>query len=56
MDETADEKSSGTAPARRAGTAVPSAQAARAVLELILADRSDPATHGELVRFGQVLP
>ncbi|HET6503625.1 MAG TPA: SDR family NAD(P)-dependent oxidoreductase [Amycolatopsis sp.] len=31
-------------------------QAARAVLELILADRVDPATYGELVRFGEVLP
>jgi carbonyl reductase 1 len=31
-------------------------QAARAVLDLILAGRLDPATHGELVQFGQVLP
>jgi carbonyl reductase 1 len=31
-------------------------QAARAVLDLVLADRLDPATYGELVRFGQVLP
>jgi NAD(P)-dependent dehydrogenase (short-subunit alcohol dehydrogenase family) len=31
-------------------------QAARAVLDLILADRVDPATYGELVQFGQVLP
>ena len=31
-------------------------QAARAVLDLILADRLDPATYGELVQFGQVLP
>ena len=31
-------------------------QAARAVLELILAGRLDPATYGELVQFGQVLP
>jgi NAD(P)-dependent dehydrogenase (short-subunit alcohol dehydrogenase family) len=31
-------------------------QAARAVLDLALADRPDPATYGELVRFGQVLP
>ncbi|MCP2168242.1 SDR family NAD(P)-dependent oxidoreductase [Goodfellowiella coeruleoviolacea] len=31
-------------------------QAARAVLDLILADRVDPASYGELVRFGQVLP
>ena len=31
-------------------------QAARAVLDLILADRPDPATYGELVQFGQVLP
>ena len=31
-------------------------QAARAVLDLILADQPDPATHGELVQFGQVLP
>jgi carbonyl reductase 1 len=32
------------------------AQAARAVLDLVLADQIDPATYGELVRFGQVLP
>jgi NAD(P)-dependent dehydrogenase (short-subunit alcohol dehydrogenase family) len=31
-------------------------QAARAVLDLILADRLEPGTYGELVRFGQVLP
>jgi carbonyl reductase 1 len=31
-------------------------QAARAVLDLILADRPDPAAYGELVQFGQVLP
>jgi len=31
-------------------------QAARAVLDLILADRPDPAIYGELVQFGQVLP
>jgi NAD(P)-dependent dehydrogenase (short-subunit alcohol dehydrogenase family) len=31
-------------------------QAARAVLDLILADRPDPVTYGELVQFGQVLP
>jgi NAD(P)-dependent dehydrogenase (short-subunit alcohol dehydrogenase family) len=31
-------------------------QAARAVLDLVLADRVDPATYGELVRSGQVLP
>jgi NAD(P)-dependent dehydrogenase (short-subunit alcohol dehydrogenase family) len=31
-------------------------QAARAVLDLILAHRVDPATYGELVQFGQVLP
>jgi carbonyl reductase 1 len=31
-------------------------QAARAVLDLILAGRLDPATYGELVQFGQVLP
>ena len=30
--------------------------AARAVLDLILADRPDPTTYGELVQFGQVLP
>jgi carbonyl reductase 1 len=26
------------------------------VLDLVLADRVDPATYGELVRFGRVLP
>jgi carbonyl reductase 1 len=31
-------------------------QAARAVLDLVLADRIDPAAYGELVRFGRVLP
>ncbi|AHH97970.1 SDR family NAD(P)-dependent oxidoreductase [Kutzneria viridogrisea] len=31
-------------------------QAARAVLDLALAERVDPATHGELVRFGRVVP
>ena len=31
-------------------------QAARAVLDLSLADRLDPATYGELVQFGQILP
>jgi NAD(P)-dependent dehydrogenase (short-subunit alcohol dehydrogenase family) len=31
-------------------------QAARAVLDLVLADQVDPATYGELVQFGQVLP
>ena len=31
-------------------------QAARALLDLILADRLDPATYGELVQFGQVVP
>jgi carbonyl reductase 1 len=31
-------------------------QAARAVLDLILADRPDPAAYGELIQFGQVLP
>jgi NAD(P)-dependent dehydrogenase (short-subunit alcohol dehydrogenase family) len=31
-------------------------QAARAVLDLILADPPDPASYGELVQFGQVLP
>jgi carbonyl reductase 1 len=31
-------------------------QAARAVLDLILAGQPDPATYGELVQFGQVLP
>jgi NAD(P)-dependent dehydrogenase (short-subunit alcohol dehydrogenase family) len=32
------------------------AQAAGPVLDLVLADRVDPATYGELVRFGKVLP
>jgi hypothetical protein len=32
------------------------ARAARAVLELALSPRVDPATYGELVRFGDVLP
>ncbi|MEV7323396.1 SDR family NAD(P)-dependent oxidoreductase [Streptomyces sp. NPDC093970] len=32
------------------------AEAARAVLDLILADHADPALYGELVRFGEVLP
>jgi carbonyl reductase 1 len=32
------------------------AQAAQAVLELVLADHVDPACYGELVRFGRVLP
>jgi carbonyl reductase 1 len=32
------------------------AQAAAAVLDLVLSDRVDPATYGELVRFGDVLP
>jgi hypothetical protein len=31
------------------------AEAALAVLDLILADRIDPTTYGELVRFGRVL-
>ena len=31
-------------------------QATRAVLDLILAGRPDPATYGELIQFGQVLP
>jgi len=31
-------------------------QAAQAVLDLILADPPDPASYGELVQFGQVLP
>ena len=31
-------------------------QAARSVLDLVLAGRVDPATYSELVRFGQVLP
>ncbi|MDR3033869.1 MAG: SDR family NAD(P)-dependent oxidoreductase [Kitasatospora sp.] len=31
-------------------------QAARAVLDLVLADRADPAAYGELVQFGRVLP
>ena len=30
-------------------------RAAEAILDLVLADRLDPATYGELVRFGQVL-
>ena len=38
------------------GQAQTSDQAARAVLDLVLADRVDPATYGELVRSGQVLP
>ncbi|GAA3107087.1 SDR family NAD(P)-dependent oxidoreductase [Pseudonocardia yunnanensis] len=32
------------------------AQAAQAVLDLVLADHVDPAAYGELVRFGRVLP
>ncbi|WP_406355919.1 SDR family NAD(P)-dependent oxidoreductase [Streptomyces sp. NBC_00658] len=32
------------------------ARAARAVLDLIFADRADPALYGELVRFGKALP
>ena len=32
------------------------AQAAVAVLDLLLAERVDPATYGELVRFGEVVP
>ncbi len=32
------------------------ARAARAVLDLVLADRVDPALYGELVRFGTVVP
>jgi carbonyl reductase 1 len=32
------------------------AQAAGALIDLLLSDRVDPATYGELVRFGQVLP
>jgi carbonyl reductase 1 len=32
------------------------AQAAQAVLDLVLAERVDPAGYGELVRFGRVLP
>jgi NAD(P)-dependent dehydrogenase (short-subunit alcohol dehydrogenase family) len=32
------------------------AQAARAVLDLMLSERVDPATYGELVRFGRVVP
>jgi NAD(P)-dependent dehydrogenase (short-subunit alcohol dehydrogenase family) len=31
-------------------------QAARAVLDLVLASRVDPADYGELVRFGRVVP
>ncbi|WP_436842612.1 hypothetical protein [Streptomyces flaveolus] len=32
------------------------AGAAEAVLDLVLAERVDPALHGELVRFGEPLP
>ncbi|GAA1293095.1 carbonyl reductase [Planotetraspora silvatica] len=32
------------------------AQAARAILDLLLSERADPAFYGELVRFGGVLP
>jgi NAD(P)-dependent dehydrogenase (short-subunit alcohol dehydrogenase family) len=32
------------------------AQAARAVLDLVLSEQIDPTTYGELVQFGQVLP
>lgn len=32
------------------------AEAARRVLDFVLSDQVDPATYGELVRFGQVLP
>jgi hypothetical protein len=32
------------------------AQAARHVVDLVLADHVDPATYGELVRFGKVVP
>jgi NAD(P)-dependent dehydrogenase (short-subunit alcohol dehydrogenase family) len=32
------------------------AQAAQAVLDLVFAEEVDPALHGQLVRFGQVLP
>ncbi|WKK23338.1 SDR family NAD(P)-dependent oxidoreductase [Streptomyces olivoreticuli] len=32
------------------------AEAARAVLDLVLAEEADPALYGELVRFGKVLP
>ncbi|GAA3813644.1 SDR family NAD(P)-dependent oxidoreductase [Sphaerisporangium flaviroseum] len=32
------------------------AQAARAVLDLVLSERADPKFYGELVRFGRVLP
>ncbi|MEU0781403.1 SDR family NAD(P)-dependent oxidoreductase [Streptomyces sp. NPDC006173] len=32
------------------------AQAAKAVLDLVLADQVDPTLYGELVRFGEVLP
>ena len=32
------------------------AQAAEAVLDLVLSDQVDPATYGELVRFGAVVP
>jgi carbonyl reductase 1 len=31
-------------------------QAARPILDLVLAERIDPAAYGELVRFGKVLP
>jgi carbonyl reductase 1 len=31
-------------------------QAARAVLDLVLADQVEPATYGELVQFGKILP
>ncbi|MFI1767198.1 SDR family NAD(P)-dependent oxidoreductase [Streptomyces sp. NPDC020800] len=34
----------------------PPAEAAAAVLDLVLADHVDPALYGELVRFGKVLP
>ena len=40
----------------RAALAQTPEQAARAVLDLILAGRLDPATYGELIQFGQVLP
>src|SRR6202040_1975078 len=36
--------------------AQPPEQAARAVLDLVLASRVDPAAYGELVRFGRVVP
>jgi NAD(P)-dependent dehydrogenase (short-subunit alcohol dehydrogenase family) len=32
------------------------ARAARAVLDLVLSERADPALYGELVRFGRVVP